>query len=72
MLVSIEESLYQQINEEALLRELISEIIHKCGDKLCLYTKGKDKKTGRRRRLGTHSSRSGAERQERAIKASGG
>ena len=55
---------------ESLLRELIVEIIRKCGDKWCLYTKGK--KNGKRRRLGTHSSRSGAERQERAIKASGG
>lgn len=54
---------------ETLLRELISEIIRKCGNKWCLYTKGK--KDGRRRRLGTHNSRAGAERQERAIKASG-
>lgn len=56
--------------EEALLREMITEIIRKCGDKWCLYTKGK--KGGKRRRLGTHGSRSGAERQERAIKAHGG
>jgi len=55
---------------EALLRELITEIIRKCGDEWCLYTKGK--KGGKRRRLGTHSSRAGAERQERAIKARGG
>jgi len=57
------------MNEE-LLRELIVEIIRKCGDKWCLYTKGK--KGGKRRRLGTHDSRTGAERQERAIKARGG
>lgn len=55
-----------------LLRQLISEIIRKCGEKWCLYTKKKDPKSGRRRRLGTHSSKSGAERQERAIKAHGG
>jgi len=57
---------------ENLLRQYIVEIIRKCGDDWCLYTKKKDKKSGKRRRLGTHSSRSGAERQERAIKASGG
>lgn len=55
-----------------LLRQLIAEIIRKCGDDWCLYTKSKDPKTGRRRRLGTHSSKSAAERQERAIKARGG
>lgn len=55
-----------------LLRQLISEIIRKCGEKWCLYTKKKDPKSGKRRRLGTHSSKSGAERQERAIKAHGG
>lgn len=58
--------------EEKILRNLISEIIRKCGDEWCLYTKKKDKSTGKRRRLGTHSSKSGAERQERAIKAHGG
>jgi hypothetical protein len=57
---------------ENLLRQYIVEIIRKCGDDWCLYTKKKSKKTGERRRLGTHSSRAGAERQERAIKASGG
>ena len=62
----------QMKNDYQLLRELITEIIRKCGDKWCLYTKHKDKKTGRRRRLGTHSSRAGAARQERAIKAHGG
>lgn len=55
-----------------LLRELIFEIIKKCGDEWCLYTKKKNKKTGKRRRLGTHASKAGAQRQERAIKASGG
>ena len=62
----------KEAEKQILLRDLISEIIRKCGDKWCLYTKGKDKKTGQRRRLGTHPSRSAAERQERAIKASGG
>ena len=61
-----------QETELTLLRDLISEIIRKCGDKWCLYTKKKNRKTGRRRRLGTHRSRSAAERQERAIKANGG
>ena len=59
--------------DEILLRQLVSEIIRRCDDdSWCLFTKKKDKRTGRRRRLGTHSSRSGAERQERAIKAAGG
>lgn len=58
--------------EEKLLRRLIFEIIKKCGEEWCLYTKNKNPKTGKRRRLGTHSSRSSAERQERAIKANGG
>ena len=57
---------------EILLRRLISEIIRKCGDDWCLYTKKKNPKTGRRRRLGTHSSKDAAYRQERAIKAHGG
>jgi hypothetical protein len=57
---------------ENLLRELIFEIVRKCGDEWCLYTKKKDKKTGKRRRLGTHSSKKGAQNQERAIKAAGG
>jgi hypothetical protein len=63
---------------EALARALekfssINEIIRSCDNgKFCLYTKRKDKKTGKRRRLGTHSSRASAERQERAIKANGG
>lgn len=60
-------------SEEILLRQIISEIIRKCGTKRwCLYTKKKDPTSGKRRRLGTHRSRSGAKRQERAIKARGG
>jgi hypothetical protein len=59
-------------NSKNLLRFLIREIIRKCGDKWCLYTKNKDRKSGKRRRLGTHDSKSGAERQERAIKSRGG
>lgn len=66
-----EEDLGEEVIEESLLRSLISEIVRKCGDKWCLYTKNKTK-TGRRRRLGTHSSKAGAYRQERAIKAHGG
>lgn len=62
----------QQTITENLLRQYITEIIRKCGDDWCLYTKSKNPKTGKRRRLGTHASKSGAERQERAIKASGG
>lgn len=58
--------------DETLLRDLISEIIRKCGDEWCLYTKKKDKKTGKRRRLGTYKSKSGAERQEKVIKMHGG
>lgn len=58
--------------DETLLRRLIAEIVKKCGDKWCLYTKKKDKKTGRRRRLGTHASKDAAYRQERAIKSHGG
>jgi len=52
---------------ESLLKMYISEIIRKCGDKWCLYTKSKSKKTGKRRRLGTHPSKEAAQRQERAI-----
>lgn len=58
------------MNDESLLREVISEIIHKCGSGYCLYTK--HKKGGKRRKLGTHSSKASAERQERAIHAHGG
>lgn len=58
--------------EEVLLRQLVTEIIRKCGTKWCLYTRKKDKKTGRRRRLGTHDTKAAAYRQEYAIKMSGG
>lgn len=54
---------------EKLLRQLISEIIKKSGDKYVLYTKHKGK-NGKRRRLGTHPSKEAAERQERAIQRS--
>lgn len=57
---------------KTLLRCLVMEIVRKCGDEWCLYTKKKDPKTGRRRRLGAHSSKKKAYGQERAIKASGG
>lgn len=53
-----------------LVREVLSEIIKKCGDKWCLYSK--HKVGGKRKRLGTHPSKAAAERQERAIKAHGG
>ena len=56
--------------DEALLRDVITEIIRKCGASYCLYTK--HKKGGKRRKLGTHASRTSAERQERAIHAHGG
>lgn len=56
---------------EIIREEILNEIIKKCGDKWCLYTKHKEK-NGKRRRLGTHSSRQGAENQEKAIKAHGG
>ena len=52
------------------IRDVVSEVIRKCGEEWCLYTK--HAKDGKRRRLGTHSSRAGAERQERAIKTRGG
>jgi hypothetical protein len=54
-----------------LLKELISEIIKKCGDEWCLYTKKKGK-GGKRRRLGTHPSKKAAKNQEIAIKYSEG
>jgi hypothetical protein len=59
-------------SEERLLRQLIAEIVKKCGGKWCLYTRKKDPKTGRRRRLGTHTSKADAYRQEYAIKMSKG
>lgn len=62
----------ENLLDESLLRQLISEIIRKCGKEWCLFTKSKDRKTGKRRRLGTHSSKESAQRQERAIKYHGG
>jgi hypothetical protein len=59
---------------ETLLRELIeevlAEVIKKQGGKYVLMTK--HRKNGKRRKLGTHSSKASAERQERAIHARGG
>jgi len=60
----------EQIVSEALLKELVTEIIKKCGSKWCLYTKGK--KNGKCRRLGTHPSKKAAQNQEIAIKSHGG
>lgn len=48
----------------------LAEVIRKCGDKWCLFTK--HKKNGKQRRLGTHDSKADAESQEKAIKAHGG
>lgn len=53
------------------VRELVREIIRKCGDEWCLYTKHKQK-NGKRRKLGTHATRAGAEQQEKAIHSHGG
>lgn len=47
------------------LKSFISEVIKKCGDDWCLYTKGK--KGGKRRRLGTHKTKKDAINQEIAI-----
>lgn len=59
---------------EELLHECISEmlceVIRKQGGKYVLMTK--HRKNGKRRKLGTHSSKASAERQERAIHAHGG
>jgi len=55
---------------EGLLRTYIQEVIKKSGGKYVLYTK--HKKGGKRRKLGTHSSKASAERQEKAIHAHGG
>ena len=60
----------QESDEFALvLREFVNEVIRKCGGGYCLYTK--HSKHGKRRKLGTHSSKASAERQERAIHAHG-
>lgn len=54
------------------ISEIIAEIIRSCDDgKYCLYTSKKDRKTGKRRRLGTHDSKAAAEKQEFAIKSRG-
>lgn len=62
------------MTDEKLLREFIEEalqeIVHKCGNKWCLYTK--HKKGGKRRKLGSHPSKASAYRQEKAIHAHGG
>lgn len=52
------------------VRESLDEIIKKSGSKYVLYSK--HKKGGKRKKLGTHSSKASAERQERAIHAHGG
>ncbi len=52
------------------IEEALSEVIKKSGGKYVLYTK--HKKGGKRKKLGTHSSKASAERQERAIHANGG
>ena len=44
-------------------------MIRKRGSKFVLYTSRPDSKTGKRRALGTHASRSKAEAQERAVQA---
>lgn len=56
-------------NQENLIKEFITEVVKKCDlNKWCLYTAKKDKKSGKRRRLGTHSSKKDAYAQEYAIK----
>lgn len=52
------------------LRRLVAEVIKKSGGRYNLYTK--HKKGGKRRKLGSHATKAGAERQERAIHANGG
>lgn len=63
-------SLRSVVVVESTLRPLVKEIVRKCGDDWCLYSKRK--KNGKSRRLGTHPSKDAAYRQERAIKAHGG
>ena len=55
---------------KSVIRREIEEIVRKIGNKWVLYSK--HKKNGKRRRLGTHSSKKGAYEQEKAIKAHGG
>ncbi len=50
-----------------VIRQEISEVVKKSGGKYVLYSK--HKKGGKRKKLGTHSSKASAERQERAIHA---
>jgi hypothetical protein len=50
----------QKVEAEAMIRKLAS-------GKYRLYSRKKDPKTGRRRNLGTFSSRAAAERHERAV-----
>lgn len=52
------------------IRDVLNEIIRKCGNKWCLYTKEKDPKTGKRKRLGTHDTKQDAYKQEYAIEKS--
>lgn len=49
------------------IEETLDEIIKKSGSKYVLYSKSK--KGGKHKKLGTHSSKASAERQERAIHA---
>jgi len=55
---------------ESTLRPLVKEIVRKCGDDWCLYSR--KKKNGKHRRLGTHPSKAAAYNQEKAIKVHGG
>lgn len=52
------------------LRRMVTEVIKKTGGKYTLYTK--HKKGGKRRKLGTHSTKKVAIDQEKAIHAHGG
>ena len=59
----------RKIKEGSISVEEVREVVRKVGGKYALYTKKKDPKTGERRRLGTHDTKSQAEEQERAIYA---
>lgn len=72
ILAGLMDEIFAAAGGDSSLEDRVNEIVRKCGDKWCLYTKKKDKKTGRRRRLGTHDSKAAAYRQERAVKAHGG
>ncbi len=50
------------------LREFVNEVVQKCGDNWCLYTK--KKKAGKHRKLGTHKTKKDAIDQEIAIQYS--